>query len=63
MLENFLWAIYTPDIRKCFPNRFLEGRGKGAGWSFVIFMRMGDGGGAWRRESEEEGMKEELWMK
>ena len=47
MLENYLWGVSKPDIQIFFPNRFVEGRGEGAGWVFVISMGMEEGG--WRK--------------
>ena len=35
-LENCQWAVSKPDVRVCFPRRFVEGRGEGA--SFCDFI-------------------------
>ena len=36
-IADFLWAVSKPDIHICFPCRFVEGLGEGAGWVFRFF--------------------------
>ena len=45
MLEICLWVVSEPDIRIPPPCRFVGVCGKGAGWEFLIAMRVDEGGG------------------
>ena len=45
MLANFLWVLSKPDIRIVFPRRFVERRGKGDGWAFVLDVGVDKGVG------------------
>ena len=38
-IENFQWDVYKPDIQICFPHRFVEGRGEGAGFFCFACLR------------------------
>ena len=69
MLENFPCAVSNTGIWICFPHRFVEGRGNGAGWDFVLAMSMVDG--VWVMEDVEGGLRggdggggmEEIWRR
>ena len=50
MLANFLWVLSKPDIRIVFPRRFVEGRGKGDGWAFVLDVGVDKGVGGMYEE-------------
>ena len=36
VFEIFLWDVFKSDIHICLPCGFMEGRGEGAGWVFIL---------------------------
>ena len=44
IIASYLWDVYKLEILVFSSNRLEEGRGKGAGWAFLLDMGMEEGG-------------------
>ena len=55
IIASYLWDVYKLEILVFSSNRLEEGRGKGAGWAFLLDMGMEEGG--YRRVNTRNGLK------